>query len=204
MENKTTTTRAPRSASTTGPKRGPAGARGGRSGGPRREERARPEFDQKMISIRRVTRVVSGGRRMSFSVAMIIGDKKGSVGIGTGKGIDTALAIGKALKDAKKNMITIKTTKSGSIPHDVSAKYCSSRVMFMPNSGKGTVAGSALRDIVTLAGLKDITGKIHSGSKNKLNNARAAFVALSQVASPYKARVTEAKPVEAATDAQPK
>lgn len=159
--------------------------RGGRQGGGRRAtfDRPKPEFDQKMVSIRRVTRVVAGGRRMSFSVAIIIGDKKGSVGLGTGKGADTALAIAKALKQARKSMITVKTTKTMSIPYDISAKFCSSSVMFMPNHGRGVIAGSALRDIITIAGLKDITAKIHSGSKNKLNNARAAMKALSVISS---------------------
>src|ERR1035437_6875843 len=82
-------------------------------------ERPKPEFDQKMVSIRRVTRVVSGGRRMTFAVALAIGDKKGSIGLGTGKGGDTALAIAKALRAAKKSMFKIKTTKDMSIGVDV-------------------------------------------------------------------------------------
>jgi small subunit ribosomal protein S5 len=146
-------------------------------------ERPKPEFDQKMISVRRVTRVVSGGRRMSFAVALAIGDKKGSLGLGTGKGGDTALAIAKALRQAKKNMFKIKTTKEMSIPHDVSAKYASSRLVIMPNRGKGMVAGSTVRDMLILAGIKNVTAKIHSGSKNKLNNARAAYTALYELRS---------------------
>ena len=167
-----------------GPRTGGFGdkrSRGPRAGGS--FERPKPEFDQKMISIRRVTRVVAGGRRMSFSVALLIGDKKGSIGIGTGKAMDTSLAIAKALKQAKKSMITVKTNKHSSIPHDVSAKFGASSVMIMPNNGRGIVAGSAVRDIIVLGGLKDITAKIHSGSKNRLNNARAAFSALSQIAT---------------------
>ncbi len=160
------------------------GGTGGRSDrGPRTyADRPKPEFDQKILDIRRVTRVVSGGRRMSFAVALVIGDKKGSVGLGTGKGADTALAINKALKSAKKNMIKVKFTKTNSIPHEVSAKYCSSKITITPNRGKGMVAGSAVRDILVFAGLKNVTGKIHSGSKNKLNNGRAAMMALSEVA----------------------
>ena len=84
-------------------------------------ERPKPEFDQKIVSIRRVTRVVSGGRRMSFAVALAIGDKKGSLGLGKGKGNDTALAISKDLRVAKKNMFKIKTTKEMSIPFETSA-----------------------------------------------------------------------------------
>jgi small subunit ribosomal protein S5 len=156
-----------------------------REGGERKPraffERPKPEFDQKMVSIRRVTRVVAGGRRMTFAVAIAIGDKKGSVGLGTGKGGDTAVAIAKALRQAKKNMFKIKTNKGMSIPHEVSAKYSSARLSIMPNRGKGLVAGSTVRDMLTLAGIKNVTAKLHSGSKNKLNNARAAYATLYQL-----------------------
>lgn len=164
-------------------------------------DRPKPEFDQKILGIRRVTRVVAGGRRFSFSVAMAIGDKKGSVGLGTGKANDTALAIAKALKDAKKNMIKLALTKDLSIKHDVYAKFCSSKVMIMPNKGKGVVAGSSVRDILNLAGVKDVTSKIYSGSKNKLNNAKAAMLALGELAVATKKEVpaTEAVPVVAQT-----
>lgn len=141
-------------------------------------EKPKPEFDQKMVSIRRVTRVVAGGRRMTFAVAIAIGDKKGSVGLGTGKGGDTAIAIAKALRQAKKSMFKIKTDKDMSIPHEVSSKFSSSRLEMMPNKGKGLVAGSTVRDMLILAGVKNVTAKLHSGSKNKLNNARACYNAL--------------------------
>ena len=168
---------------------GPGGSRGGNSGGQRRgprsfADRPKPEFDQKMLDIRRVTRVVAGGRRMSFAVTMVIGDKKGSVGVGTGKAVDTALAIGKALKSARKHMFKVKMTKELSIPHEVSGKFTSSKITMMPNRGKGLVAGSAARSILVLAGITNVTAKFHSGSKNKLNNARATMVALAQVATP--------------------
>jgi small subunit ribosomal protein S5 len=141
-------------------------------------ERPKPEFDQKMVSIRRVTRVVAGGRRMTFAVAIAIGDKKGSVGLGTGKGVDTAIAITKALRQAKKNMFKIKTTKDMSIPHEVSTKFSSAKLTIRPNRGKGLVSGSTVRDMLVLAGIKNVTAKLHSGSKNKLNNARVAYKAL--------------------------
>jgi small subunit ribosomal protein S5 len=141
-------------------------------------ERPKPEFDQKMVSIRRVTRVVAGGRRMTFAVAIAIGDKKGSVGLGTGKGGDTAIAIAKALRQAKKNMFKIKLNKENSISHEVSAKFSSSKLTIRPNHGKGLVSGSTVRDMLILAGIKNVTTKLHSGSKNKLNNARVAYKAL--------------------------
>lgn len=147
--------------------------------------RVKPEFDQKILDIRRVTRVVAGGRRFSFSVALVAGDKKGSVGLGLGKAGDTALAINKALRNAKKNMVRLKLTKTMSIPHELSAKFSSSYVVLLPNKGRGLVAGSVVRDIVKLSGIKDITGKILSNSKNKLNNAKAVMAALSQISSKY-------------------
>ncbi len=143
-----------------------------------RPERVRPEFDQKIISIRRVTRVMAGGRRFSFSVAMVIGDKRSKVGVGIGKAGDTQLAIEKAVRDAKKHMITVSMNKEGHIPHDVHTKYASSEVMMMPAPGRGLVAGSSVRTVLEHAGVKDVTAKIFSRSKNKLNNARAAVEAL--------------------------
>ena len=146
-----------------------------------RPERVRPEYDQKIISIRRVTRVMAGGRRFSFSVAMVIGDKKGKAGIGIGKAGDTQLAIEKAVRDAKRNMIVVPMSKEGHIPHDVHVKYASSEVMIQPAPGRGLVAGSSVRIVLEMGGVKDVTAKIFSRSKNKLNNARAAVEALKQL-----------------------
>ena len=153
--------------------------------------RAKPEFDQKIINIRRVTRVVAGGRRFSFSVALVAGDKKGSVGLGLGKAADTALAINKAVRNAKKNMVKLNLTKTMSIPYELFAKFSSSRVILIPNKGRGLVAGSVVRDIVKLSGLKDITGKILSNSKNKLNNAKAVMKALSVISSKHSKPLSE-------------
>jgi len=174
---------------------------GGKEGGRTYADRPKPEFDQKILDIRRVTRVMAGGRRMTFAVAMVIGDKKGSVGLGTGKGADTALAIAKALKSARKSMITIKTTKDMSLPHEIKAKETSSQVFLMPNKGKGLVAGSAVRDILTLAGLKNVTAKIHSGSKNRLNNGRATMKALALVSTKKKHGLPEVVAVPEVTPA---
>ena len=192
MENTQTTTSAPSTAPAREPRKfvprtgggAPRGGSGGRPGGRPdrrgpRPERAKPEFEQKMLSIRRVTRVVSGGRRFSFSVVLAIGDKKGSMGLGIGKAGDTTLAIQKAFNDAKKNMIKLRLNKRGTIPHDVKAKYKAARVMLMPNTGRGVVVGSAMRVMVELAGITDITGRVISGSKDKLNIAQATMKALS-------------------------
>ena len=162
---------------------GKGGKPGGRTGGrPPRAPREKPEFDSKTISIRRVTRVVSGGRRFTLSVALVAGDRNGRIGLGTGKALDTQVAIEKALKAAKRNMVRIKLSKNKSLTHDIEAKFKSSEIMIMPNRGRGLIAGSSARTILALAGLNDVTAKFYSGSKNKLNNARATMKALQQVA----------------------
>lgn len=183
---------APAAADTRVPRgRGGRDTRGGAGGNDRRnprrprrggrDDRARQEYEQKIISIRRVTRVMAGGRRFSFSVAMVIGDKKGKVGVGIGKAGDTQLAIEKAMRNAKKNLLVVPMNKDQHIPHDVHTKYASSEVMIMPAPGRGLVAGSSVRTVLELAGVKDVTGKIFSRSKNKLNNAKAAIEALKQL-----------------------
>lgn len=179
MTDKPTTT------SSTFPPRRPTGDRRPRPAGGKTFADRVKDVDQKIIDIRRVTRVVAGGRRMSFAVSMIIGDKTGVVGVGTGKGGDTALAIAKALKDAKKNAIKIKKTEKGSISTDVRAKYCSSEIMMFPNKGKGLVAGASVRDILVIAGVRDVSSKVLSGSKNKLNTARAVIKALSSISTKH-------------------
>lgn len=143
-----------------------------------RPPRAKPEFDQKIIDIRRVTRVSSGGRRFSFSVALVAGNRKGKVGVGTGKAGDTSLAIDKAVKNAKKNMIEVVLNKRMSIAHEVSAKFNAARVEIQPAKGRGVSAGSSVRDVIELAGIKEVGAKLRSGTKNKLNNARATIKAL--------------------------
>jgi len=158
--------------------RGGGGSGRGGGGGRRRSERPRSEYKNKVIDIRRVTRVVAGGRRFSFSVSLVSGDKKGSVGVGLGKAGDTSLAIEKATKNAKKHMIKVKLSKDMTIPHESGAKYASSIVAIRPAPGKGIVAGSSVRTVLDLAGIKNVGAKLLSRSKNKLNNARAAIEAL--------------------------
>jgi small subunit ribosomal protein S5 len=144
-------------------------------------ERTRPEFDQKIIKIRRVTRVVAGGRRFSFSVALVAGNRRGKVGVGLGKASDTALAIEKALRDAKRRMLDIKTTTEMSIPHETEAKYAASELILMPAPGKGLRAGSSVRTVLELAGVKNVSAKILSRSKNQYNNALATLEALNKL-----------------------
>ena len=149
--------------------------------GPRRDTRVKPEFDQKIVSLRRVTRVMAGGRRFSFSVALVAGNRKGMVGVGQGKAADTPLAIEKAFRDARKHMITVNTTKDMSIPHDVEAKYAASVVKIMPAPGRGLLAGSSVRTVLELAGLNNIGAKLLSRSKNSANNAYVAVKALQKL-----------------------
>jgi len=160
----------------------PRGRGGPGRGGPRRggrgDDRERSEFAQKLIGIRRVARVMAGGRRFNFSAAIVLGDKKGRVGVGVGKAGDTQLAIEKATRAAKKNMILLNLTKNRSIPHNVEAKYCASIVEIRPSAGRGLVAGSSVRTVLELAGVTDVTAKILSRSKNPINNARVAIEAL--------------------------
>ena len=155
-----------------------------------REERAK-EFDQKTLQLRRVARVAAGGRRFNFSVAIVLGNRKGSVAVGTGKAGDTALAMDKATRNARKHLFKVRATKSMSIPHEVYAKFGSAEVMMMPAKGRGLIAGSAVRDVLELAGLTDVAGKILSGSKNKLNNARAAVKALQSLSVPRERVIVE-------------
>lgn len=161
--------------------RGALRGRSPRGAGRGRPPRERGEFEQVTIDARRVARVMAGGRRFNFSLVVVIGDKKGRVGVGLGKGIDTALAIDKATRDAKKHLFTIPRTASGSIPHQVSTKYASSTVEIIPSKGRGLVAGSAVRTVLDLAGVTDVVTKIHSRSKNKLTIARATVAALKKL-----------------------
>lgn len=169
------------------------GGRGGaRTGEPR--ERVKPEFDSKMIDIRRVTRVSSGGRRYSFSVAVVAGDRKGRVGVGLGKAVDTSLAIEKATREAKKHLVKVPLSAGMIIPHATEAKFGSARIMAFPARGSGIVAGSSARTVIELAGVKDICAKIMSGSKNKVNIARAMIMAFDNLSRVSRATLQNKAP----------
>ena len=157
---------------------GRSGGRGGRGGRP---DRPKPEYDQKMLALNRVARVVRGGRRFSFMMILVIGNRRGEVGVGVGKGADVSAAMDKAYRDAKKNLLTVNLTKSFSLPHETEAKFCSSRIMMRPAPGRGVAAGSSARVICNLGGIKDVSAKFVSKSKNKLNNARATMKALNKL-----------------------
>src|SRR3990167_2229288 len=140
------------------------------------------EFEQSVLDIARVARVVAGGRRFSFRAAVVLGDKKGRAGVGVGKGSDVSSAISKAARQSKKNMIKAPMTDKGTLPYEVIGKQTSSVVLLGPGvRGRGIIAGGAVRTVCNLAGYKDITAKILSRSTNKSNNALATINALKKV-----------------------
>jgi len=163
-----------RSFNTTGRKIG-----GGR--GFRGKEKVNDGFDSKLLDLARVVRVTGGGKRLRFRAVVIAGDKKGKIGIGIDKGRDVSQAIEKATNKAKKNLLNV-VTLEGTISHEVEAKFGPARILLKPQKkGRGLVAGGAVRAICELAGIKNISSKILSGSKNKLNNARATIEALKKL-----------------------
>lgn len=147
-----------------------------------RGERERSEFDRKLLDVRRVARVVAGGRRFSFRTTVVIGNRKGKVGVGVAKGPDVTIASEKAMSRAKKNLITVPITQSGSIAHEVRAKFSSAVVLLKPRPvGSGIVAGGAVRAVAELAGITNLSTKILSRTPNKLTNAMATLKALEQL-----------------------
>lgn len=148
----------------------------------KKQERRESGFEQKLIDLRRVARVVAGGRRFSFRATVVVGNRLGEVGVGTAKGSDTAAAIQKASRLAEKNTLKVPLTKHSSVPHDVYGKYASAKVIIRPAvEGKGLVAGSSVRSVLDLAGVKNASAKILSRTKNKISNARAAMEAIKKL-----------------------
>lgn len=140
--------------------------------------RKKSEFKEKVIDLRRVTRVVAGGKRFRFRATVIIGDEKGRVGVGVAKGLDAPQSIEKAKTAAKKKLLII-NLKDKTIPHEVMAKFSAARVMLKPaKRGHGLKAGGAVRQVLLLAGVRDATAKCLGGTKNKLTNALATIEAL--------------------------
>ncbi len=145
------------------------------------KDRPEPEYDQKMVDLARVTRVMAGGKRMSFRASIVIGDRKGRVGYGVAKGVDVQVAMTKALRQAEKSWIKVPITEEGSIPHIVNTKFKSAHVMVKPApAGTGVKAGGALRVVLELAGVQNVVAK-QLGASNKINNIKAAYKALSML-----------------------
>lgn len=140
------------------------------------KSKAEQEFDQRLIDVARVTRVMAGGKRMRFRATLAIGDRKGSVGIGMAKGADVTLAIQKAFNQAKKNLIKVPVVK-GTVPHAIKTKFNATMVIMKPaKSGAGVKAGGPMRALFELAGVTDVTAKI-LGSNNKINIVKATMQA---------------------------
>ena len=160
--------------------RGRKGRGRGRRNDSRKEEK---EFEEELLQIDRVTRVVKGGRRLRFRATVVIGDKKGRVGFGVDKAVEVPQAIQKAVRNAKKNLVRVPMV-NGTIPHEVKMKFKSGKVMIMPaKSGTGVIAGGAMRKIADLAGIEDLLGK-NIGTNNKITSGKAMMEALKSLKKP--------------------
>jgi small subunit ribosomal protein S5 len=140
-------------------------------------KREAPEFDQKIIDLARVTRVMAGGKRMRFRACVAIGDKKGRVGIGLAKGADVAISVNKAVTKAKKELIEIPIVNE-TIPHEMRIKLKAAKLLLKPAPrGTGVKAGGAIRVVLELGGVPNVVAKI-LGTNNKVNNVKALMEAL--------------------------
>jgi small subunit ribosomal protein S5 len=145
------------------------------------EEKTEKGFETKLLDLSRVTRVTAGGKQLRFRAVIAIGNKAGKIGVGVDKGRDVAQAIEKATRVAKKNLIEIPLVTE-TIPHEVEAKWGPARVLLRPQTkGRGLIAGGVVRVICNLAGIKNISSKLLSRSRNKINIARATIKALKKL-----------------------
>jgi small subunit ribosomal protein S5 len=139
---------------------------------------SKKKYEEKIVQIKRVTKVVKGGKKMTFRAVVIIGDTKRKVGVGIGRADDVNLAIDKAVLNGKKNLINVPLTLKYSLPHVVNASYGACSIMLRPAGlGTGVIAGGSVRTVLELAGIKNILAK-QFGSSNILNNAKATILAL--------------------------
>lgn len=146
-----------------------------------RPEEKKDQYKEKVLDLRRVARVVKGGKRLRFRTTLVIGDERGTVGVGIAKGADVQLSIEKAKREARKNLIKI-PLKDTTIPHEVRAKFSAADVLIRPAvKGHGLKAGGAVRVVLALAGIKDATAKCLGRTPNKLTNALATIKALEQL-----------------------
>ncbi|XP_020091357.1 30S ribosomal protein S5, chloroplastic-like [Ananas comosus] len=145
--------------------------------GRRKREKPNDGFEERVVQVRRVTKVVKGGKKLSFRAIVVVGDKKGHVGVGVGKAKEVVDAIAKSAANARRNIVTVPMTKYSTFPHRADGDYGAAKVMLRPASpGTGVIAGGSVRIVLELAGVDNALGK-QLGSKNALNNARATVVA---------------------------
>ncbi len=164
----------------------------------RKGNRPKPEFDQKMVDLARVTRVVKGGRRFAFRATMVIGNRKGKVGYGVAKGPDVSTAISKAVAIAKKQMQEVKRTNT-TISFEIKKKLGAAKILIKPaKKGRGIVAGGAMRSVLELAGIKDVVAK-SMGTSNKINVVRATISALEELSLPMVKQGVQSKEARSAT-----
>lgn len=150
------------------------------------------EFTTVTLDVRRVARVVAGGRRFSFRTTVAVGDKKGRVGVGVAKGKDASASVEKATRRAKKHLIVVPIVNN-TVPFQAYAKYKASSVILKPTQGRGIVAGGPVRTVCELAGIKNVTAKLTSRTTNRLTNAQAAVEALRMIAQRYQREVAKKK-----------
>lgn len=152
-------------------------------------------FDKKLLEVRRVTKVVKGGRTMRFSALVVVGNKKGKVGMGIAKASEVPQAIEKATKAAKKNLINVPIV-DGTVPYGTVGEFSTTKVIILPaKKGSGVIAGGAARPVFELAGYTDITAKNH-GSTNKINCVRATLKGLQDMRSAEQIAMLRGKSVE--------
>jgi len=158
---------------------------GGRGPGGRRPPKEKSEFDERVVSVSRVTKVVKGGKQLSFRAVVVVGNRAGKVGVGVAKAKEVIVAVQKAVVDAKKEMAVVPITAASSVPHKLTMRgNGSSDVMIRPaKAGSGITAGGSVRAVLELAGYKNVNAKMLSGS-NPLNNGRACLEALKEMRTP--------------------
>ena len=143
----------------------------------------RVEWEERVVSVQRVTKVVKGGKKLSFRAVVVVGDQQGKVGVGVGKAGDVITAVRKGVTDGKKHIISIPLTNTNSIPHATNGRFGAAKLILRPSApGSGVIAGSSIRTVLELAGIKNILSK-QLGSNNLLNNARATINGLSTLRS---------------------